>query len=103
MSHDSARISGQGATVSVLAERAGISKQAMADLVRHLEEHAYVVRVPDPTDGRAQFVLPTDRGREVVAIAQATVPDVENRVDELIGARRLQQLREDLASIVREL
>ena len=31
-----------GTTVSVLAERAQMTKQAMAELVRHLEKHGYV-------------------------------------------------------------
>ena len=37
-----------GTTVSVLAERAGMTKQAMAELVQYLEEHGYVRRGPDP-------------------------------------------------------
>src|SRR3712207_3942935 len=51
-----------GTTVSLLAERAQMTKQAMAELVRHLETHRYVVRVPDPADKRAKLVLPTDLG-----------------------------------------
>ena len=47
-----------------------MTKQAMAELVRHLEVHGYVVRVPDPGDRRAKLVRPTDRGREVIALAQ---------------------------------
>ncbi len=91
-----------GTTVSTLAERAGITKQAMADLVAHLEEHGYVTRVPDPTDRRAKLVLVTDLGREVLDIAQATVPEIEARVGKLIGERRLIQLRSDLRAIVNE-
>src|ERR687889_158573 len=63
-----------GTTVSALAERAQMTKQAMAELVVHLELHGYVVRVPDPGDRRAKLVRPTERGREVVAIAQQLVP-----------------------------
>jgi DNA-binding MarR family transcriptional regulator len=88
-----------GTTVSVLAERAGISKQAMADLVHHLEEHGYVTRVPDPSDRRAKLVLATERGREVLDIAQETVPEIEARISELIGERRRDQLRKDLQTI----
>ena len=54
-----------GTTVSVLAERAQMTKQAMAELVRHLETHGYVERIPDPDDRRAKLVLPTEQGREV--------------------------------------
>lgn len=91
-----------GTTVSVLAERAGVSKQAMADLVLHLESHGYVTRNPDPTDGRAKLVLLTDLGSDVMKIAQAAVPEIEKKLANLIGERRLKQLREDLQIVIDE-
>jgi DNA-binding MarR family transcriptional regulator len=89
-----------GTTVSTLAERAGVSKQAMADLVVHLELHGYVTREPDPSDGRAKLVLLTDRGREVMDIALGAVPAIEQQLAELTGERRLTQLRKDLGLII---
>ena len=89
-----------GTTVSALAERAQITKQAMAELVLHLENHGYVTRTPDPGDRRAKLVIPTERGREVVAIAQDLVPDVERRLSQLLGAQRVQALRSDLETIL---
>jgi DNA-binding MarR family transcriptional regulator len=71
----------------------------MAELVRHLEDHGYVTRVPDPTDGRAKLVLPTQRGHEVVAIAQALVPEIEGKIAALLGADRTRALRADLETI----
>ncbi len=91
-----------GTTVSVLAQRAQMTKQAMAELVRHLERHGYVTRVPDPTDGRAKLVLPTDRGRDVFAVAQEFVPEVEDRVTKVLGAQRARALRDDLEAIRRD-
>src|SRR5688500_13296132 len=88
-----------GTTVSLLAERAQMTKQAMAELVRHLEDHGYVTRVPDPTDGRAKLVLPTQRGHEVVAIAQALVPEIEGKISALLGADRARALHADLETI----
>jgi DNA-binding MarR family transcriptional regulator len=90
-----------GTTVSALAERAQMTKQAMAELVRHLETHGYLVRVPDPADRRAKLVLPTDRGREVVAIAQELVPELEERIAGVLGADRVAALRADLETIRR--
>ncbi len=90
-----------GTTVSQLAERAQMTKQAMAELVRHLETYGYVVRVPDPTDRRAKLVLPTDRGREVVRIAQDLVPELEGKIERVLGADRVRQLRADLDVIRR--
>lgn len=88
-----------GTTVSRLAERARMTKQAMGELVEHLETHGYVVRRPNPADGRSKLVLPTERGREVVAIAQAMVPEVERLAEGAIGAGRLDDLRKDLMAI----
>ncbi len=85
-----------GTTVSTLAARAQMTKQAMAELVGHLERHGYVVRTPDPTDRRAKLVSPTAAGREVVAIAQELVPEVEQHVDAALGADRVRALRHDL-------
>jgi DNA-binding MarR family transcriptional regulator len=88
-----------GTTVSTLAERAQMTKQAMGELVAHLETHEYVVRVPDPQDRRAKLVRPTARGREVVELAQALAPEIERRVSRLIGAQRLRELWADLEQI----
>ena len=90
-----------GTTVSVLAERAQMTKQAMAELVGHLEAHGYLARVPDPTDRRAKLVLPTDRGRDVIAVAQQFAPEVEERITRQLGHERLRALREDLDAIRR--
>lgn len=91
-----------GTTVSVLAQRAHMTKQAMAELVMHLEKHGYVVRTPDPADRRAKRVHPTDRGLRVIRVAQELVPDIERRVANAIGEDRLRQLRADLDAIQAE-
>ena len=88
-----------GTTVSVLAERAGMTKQAMAELVAHLEQHGYVRRTPDPGDGRAKLVLLTAKGREIIAIAEGLVPEMESRLIGALGRSRWQQLRDDLQTI----
>ena len=88
-----------GTTVSVLAERAQMTKQAMAELVAHLEAHGYLKREPDPGDRRAKLVLPTERGREVIALAQGMVPELESAVAHELSEERLVTLRKDLESI----
>ncbi len=90
-----------GTTVSALAERAGMTKQAMAELVQHLEAHGYVRRVPDPGDRRAKLVQPTDRGREVIAIATGLAPELEKRLVKALGRSRWRALRDDLCTIKR--
>lgn len=89
-----------GTTVSTLADRAQMTKQAMAELVLHLEKQGYVTRTPDPRDRRAKLVIPTTRGREVVDIAQSLVPELEERLGQLLGPDRVQYLRTDLETIL---
>lgn len=88
-----------GTTVSTLAQRAGMTKQAMATLVQYLEDHGYVRRVPDPDDRRAKLVQPTPRGREVLAIAQSVVPEMERRIIGALGVSRWHALRDDLRTV----
>jgi DNA-binding MarR family transcriptional regulator len=82
-----------GTRVSVLAERAHLTKQAMAQLVEHLEAHGYVERVPDPADRRAKLVRATARGREIYAIVRTFVADTEARLDRLLGPAKVRRLR----------
>jgi DNA-binding MarR family transcriptional regulator len=82
-----------GTRVSVLAGRARMTKQSMAELVAHLERHGYVERVPDPADGRAKLVRATARGREVFAIARELVAETDARLDAELGPARVRELR----------
>src|SRR3982751_2829769 len=49
-----------GMRLSQLAELARMTKQAMAEHIAELEGLGYVVRVPDPADGRAKLICPTE-------------------------------------------
>jgi DNA-binding MarR family transcriptional regulator len=88
-----------GTRVSVLAERAAISKQSMAELVAHLERHDYVERVPDPSDRRAKLVRSTSRGREVFAIAGEVAAELERDWTERVGKARMGELRATLTEL----
>jgi len=52
----------QGSRLTDLATRAGMTKQAMADLVDQSEAWGLVVREPDPKDARARLVKFTPTG-----------------------------------------
>jgi DNA-binding MarR family transcriptional regulator len=82
-----------GTRVSVLASRAGMTKQSMAQLVAHLETHGYVERVPDPGDGRAKLVRATARGAEVFAVVGEFVAEIDARLEARLGAAKLARLR----------
>jgi DNA-binding MarR family transcriptional regulator len=88
-----------GTRVSVLAERAQMTKQSMAELVAHLERHGYVERIPDPRDRRAKLVRATARGRAVFAVAREVTAEVTARCSKRLGEDRMRQLRELLEEL----
>ena len=67
-----------GTRSTVLAQRTGVTKQAMSQLVRLMERQGYLEQVPDPTDTRAKVVRMTERG-EAVKIACVEVREELNR------------------------
>ncbi|MGM0557206.1 MAG: MarR family winged helix-turn-helix transcriptional regulator [Myxococcota bacterium] len=46
----------EGTRVTELAQRLGVTKQAVSQLVRDMERMGALERVPDPSDGRAKLV-----------------------------------------------
>lgn len=67
----------EGTRLTVLASRAGVSHQAMGELVAELEQRAIVERIPDPTDRRARLIRLTDEGRAVVRAALREIAAIE--------------------------
>ncbi len=82
-----------GTRIGVLAARAQVTKQAMAQLVAHLEHHGYVGRTADPEDRRATLVKATPKGAEVFAIAREYMRDVERLAGRRLGAGGVDELR----------
>ena len=83
-------------TQAALAEAIGADKTRIIAILDELQQKGWIERVADPDDRRAKLVIPTPKGREVFAIAQELVPEIEQEIDELIGARRAASLRADL-------
>ncbi len=88
-----------GTRISDLAERAGMTKQGMSQLVVDLQKRGYVTKKPDPTDGRAQLVVFTDRGEALLEAGVATVEALDAEVGELLG-ERAEVIREGLAELL---
>jgi DNA-binding MarR family transcriptional regulator len=89
----------EGTRVSVLAERAQMTKQSMAELVAHLEQLGYVERVVDPSDRRAKLVRATPRGKQLYAIAREVVAEIEAEWTRRLGRAKMRQLRELLEEL----
>jgi DNA-binding MarR family transcriptional regulator len=66
-----------GVRPGTLAERAGMSKQAMNQLLRSLEGLGYVTRSDAPEEGRARVIRFTKRGRAAYSKIHDILRDIE--------------------------
>jgi DNA-binding MarR family transcriptional regulator len=88
-----------GVRPGVLAERAGISKQAMNQLLGSLEAYGYVVRSNDPHEGRARIIRFTERGRAAYAKIHDVLRDIEREWRDELGPEGFVQLKELLLRV----
>src|SRR5262245_21154771 len=75
-----------GARPGQLAERAGMSKQAMNQLLRSLEALGYIARSDAPDGGGARMVRLTKRGRAAYAKVHDILRDIEREWSAELGA-----------------
>src|SRR3954470_1741548 len=66
-----------GVRPGTLAERAGVSKQAMNQLLRSLEALGYIVRSDAPHEGRARIIRFTKRGHVAYSKIHDTLRNIE--------------------------
>jgi len=88
-----------GVRPGTLADRAGISKQAMNQLLRSLEDLGYIVRSGAPDQGRTRIVRFTKRGRAAYSKIHDILRDVEREWSVELGSRRFAQLKELLSRV----
>lgn len=88
-----------GERPSVLAERTGMSKQAMNRLLGSLEDLGYLIRSDVPDEGRARIVHFTKRGHAAYAKALEVLRDVEREWSAELGAKDFARLKELLFRI----
>jgi DNA-binding MarR family transcriptional regulator len=82
-----------GVRPGALAERAGLSKQAMNQLLRSLEALGYLARADSPDEGRARIVRLTRRGRTAYAKIHEILRDIEHEWTIELGAKPFAELK----------
>ena len=82
-----------GVRPGVLAERAGMSKQAMNQLLRSLEALGYLARSDHPDERRARIVRLTKRGRAAYARIHEILRDIEHEWSAELGAKPFTDLK----------
>ena len=88
-----------GGRLGQFAEWAGITQQSATYLVEHLESNGYVVRHPDPADGRAQLINFTEKGRAAESILIGEFEAIEREMRARYGAELIDAMRGVLEEI----
>jgi len=88
-----------GARPGTLADRAGMSKQAMNQLLKSLESCGYLLRSAAPDEGRARLVRLTRRGRAAYARIHDILREIEQEWSEALGPRDFAVLKKLLLRI----
>jgi DNA-binding MarR family transcriptional regulator len=93
----------EGVRPSQLADQVGITKQSVNDLLAHLEQHGYLLRVPDSADGRARVIRLTPKGRSLEHTIYAQAGAAELRIAGILGPQRFAQLHSSLKLLTEQL
>jgi len=83
--HITRHLAREGSRLTELAERAGITKQAMGALVDQCEAWGLVTRGPDPLDARARRVLFTADGLAWLDAFRSAVTQAEGEFRASVG------------------
>lgn len=94
-----AMIPAEGARPSILADMAQMTRPALGELVRHLQDHGYIDAQGDVSDGRAVIVRLTARGRRAAAAAEKAVAELRRQWANEIGTERLDSMIEALVAL----
>src|SRR6266699_4690539 len=89
-----------GARIGEVARQAQLSKQTMTELVSYLEQHGYVYRTRDPSDGRAWIIRFTERGAAVDQVARRAMLETEREWGAALGPEGYAQLVEQLERLL---
>lgn len=100
--HIFVHIDDEGTSLTELASRAGVSKQAMVQFVNELEAGGYVVRIPDPYDGRGKLVRTTQKGERALQVSWRAIASLEAQWEAKLGRRRMAEFRKALRELAGE-
>jgi DNA-binding MarR family transcriptional regulator len=82
-----------------MAERVGITRQSMGEVIREMVDLGILEMRPDPTDRRAKLVTYSERGLEVAADGYGHLVELEQRFAAEFGAAEYDIAREVLSRI----
>lgn len=91
--HLTRNLDASGTRMTEIARRAGVTKQAIGELIVQCEELGLIKRVSDPTDARAKLVKFTERGLEWLEAFRSALQRAEAEMQDELGSLRLDGLK----------
>jgi DNA-binding MarR family transcriptional regulator len=85
-----------GARATDMAERAGITRQSMGEILRDMVDLGIVEMSPDPDDRRAKLVMFTAYGRGMASKGYGRILDLEQKFAEELGEKEYEIVRDFL-------
>jgi DNA-binding MarR family transcriptional regulator len=98
-----ANLDTDGSTITALARRAGVTRQAASQQVAALEQAGYVKRYTSEVDARAVRVVQSARGRALLREALEVVAELEASYAAILGKQKLSTLKASLGDLLDEI
>lgn len=92
-----AALRGEKLTISALARRLEVSRQAAHKLVSHLIDEGYLVLEPIPNNAREKRIVFTRKGEDLKKAAAKALRELEKEVEKTIGKENFVALKALLA------
>jgi DNA-binding MarR family transcriptional regulator len=96
-------LSVEGAYLSELALRAGITKQSLGRIARDLEQKKYITINSLPGDARLRRVLLSKRGKALITAAKPAIDGARQFYSAIIGADRFERFCANLRIVMERL
>lgn len=90
----------EGVRITTLAQKTGVTKQAVQQLVGDLLELGVVKVSPDPDDARARRVTLTELGLHAMAHGTGKLLELETELAEVLGRTQLRALHAALSQLL---
>ncbi|OUR61169.1 hypothetical protein A9Q74_10285 [Colwellia sp. 39_35_sub15_T18] len=96
-----ANLDADGDQITSIAEKAGITKQAMGQIVNDLENKGYVKKTKSLRDKRAYLIEFTEHGKDALRAAYEVKIIIEKEYMALLGIDNVKHLRALLETLIR--
>jgi len=92
-------IDADGTPSTTLGPKMGMESTSLSRLLNTMEERGYIVRKPNPEDGRGILIFLTEKGTEKRALSKKTVLDFNNGLLESIEVEKIEHFYEVIDAI----